>query len=238
MPTLTSVTAELKKKSSEKTRSTYVRHGNIADHVLGVSIADLKSIAKTIKGQQVLACQLYETGIFDAMYLAGLVADGSQLTAKQLQAWAENAADMPMISEYTIPWLAVENAKARDLAIKWVASKKEHVACSGWCTYVGIVTTSPDDALNLIEIEHLLDTIEKDISSSKNRVRSTMNRFLIAVGAHVEPLLKRAKQSARKIGNVSVDVGDTACKVPIATESIAKIEASGRIGQKRKTIRC
>lgn len=40
-------------------------------------MADLKAIAKTINGQQTLACELYETGNLDAMYLAGLVADGS-----------------------------------------------------------------------------------------------------------------------------------------------------------------
>jgi hypothetical protein len=35
-----------------------------------------------------------------------------------------------------------------------------------------------------------------------------------------------------------VDVGDTACTVPLATAYIEKIEAAGRVGQKRKTIRC
>jgi hypothetical protein len=34
-----------------------------------------------------------------------------------------------------------------------------------------------------------------------------------------------------------VDVGDTACTVPLATAYIEKIEAAGRIGQ-RETIRC
>ena len=35
-------------------------------------MADLKTIAKTIKGQQALACEFYETGNLDAMYLAGI----------------------------------------------------------------------------------------------------------------------------------------------------------------------
>ncbi len=49
------------------------------------------------------------------MYLAGLVADGSQMTKKQLNAWAESAAGMQMIAEYTVPWVAVENADGREL---------------------------------------------------------------------------------------------------------------------------
>jgi 3-methyladenine DNA glycosylase AlkD len=89
MLTCASVMAELKKKGSEKTRKTYARHGMATERMYGVSMADLKVIAKTIKGQQALACELYETGNLDAMYLAGLVADGSQMNKKQLNGWAE-----------------------------------------------------------------------------------------------------------------------------------------------------
>jgi 3-methyladenine DNA glycosylase AlkD len=78
MLTVTSIMAELKKKGNEKMRNMYARHGMATERMFGVSIADLKVIAKTIKGHQAVACELYETGNLDAMYLAGLVADGSQ----------------------------------------------------------------------------------------------------------------------------------------------------------------
>jgi len=58
------------------------------------------------------------------------------------------------------------------------------------------------------------------------------------VGGYVKPLLKQAKAAARQLGEVKVDMGETACKVPLATECIEKIEAMGRVGQKKKTIRC
>jgi 3-methyladenine DNA glycosylase AlkD len=238
MPTVTSVMTELKKKGKESTRKIYARHGMTTDNMFGVSVADLKVIAKTIKGQQALACDLYATGNMDAMYLAGMVADGSKMTTKELNAWAEGAANLQMISEYTVPWVTVENPQGRDLAMQWIKSKKEHVASSGWCTYSGLVGTKPDDALDLVEIESLLGTIVKGIKSAQNRVRYTMNGFVIAVGSCVKPLSKQAKAAAREIGVVSVDVGDTACNVPVATAYIQKIEAAGRAGQKRKTIRC
>jgi len=230
MPTVTSIMAELKRKGSEKTRKMYARHGMATERMCGVSIADLKVIAKTIKGQQVVACELYETG--------NLVADGSQMTKKQLNGWAERAANLQMISEYTVPWVTVENPDARDLAMQWIKSKKERVACSGWCTYAGLVATRLDEELDLPEIEGLLDTIVREINGAQNRVRYTMNSFIIAVGTYVRPLLKQAKASARQIGAVSVDLGETACNVRPATAQIEKIEASGRVGQKRKTIRC
>jgi len=238
MPTVASIMAELKKKGKESTRKIYARHGMVTENMYGVSVADLKTIAKTIKGQQALACELYATGNMDAMYLAGMVAHGAQMTPKELNAWAEGAANLQMIAEYTVPWVTVENPHARDLATQWIKSKKEHVASSGWCTFSGLVATKPDDELDLAEIERLLGVIVKEIKSAQNRERYTMNGFVIAVGTYVKPLLKQAKDVARKIGEVSVDVGETACQVPLATAYIEKNEAAGRVGKKRKTIRC
>jgi 3-methyladenine DNA glycosylase AlkD len=240
MPTVTAnaVMATLKKKGSEKTRNIYARHGMAGKPMFGVSMGDLKVIAKTIKGQQMLALELYESGNLDAMYLAGMVADGSQMTPEQLNTWAEVAAGLQMISEYTVPWVAVENEHGQELAMKWIASNKEHVASSGWCTYSGLVATKADAELDLAEIEGLLGTVVKGINDAQNRVRHTMNGFVIAVGSYIKPLLKQAKSAAKQIGDVSVDVGDTACKVPLAAAYIQKVEASGRLGKKRKMLRC
>lgn len=236
MNTVADVMAELEKKGSDKTRKTYARHGITGD-VYGVSVADLKVVAKKIKGNQSLACDLYDTGNYDAMYLAGLVADGSQMTKKQLEGWAKNAVN-GTISEYTVPWVATESRHARDLAMKWIDSKRESIASSGWCTWAGIVATTPDEELDLKEIKALLDRVVKEIDAAPNRVKYTMNGFVIAVGSYVKPLLKDAKAAAKKLGKVSVDMGDTACKVPPATEYIEKVEKAGRVGKKRKTIKC
>ena len=236
MQTVDQVMQELKKKGSAQTRKTFARHG-VSGDVYGFKVADLKVIAKKIKGNQALACELYETGNADAMYLAGLVADGSQMTKKQLQSWVKGAT-WSMQSEYTVPWVATESPHARDLAIKWINSKQEAIASSGWNTYAGIVATKPDEELDLAEIKQLLERVVNKIDAAPNRVRYTMNGFVIAVGAYVKPLLKRAKAAAKKIGAVKVDVGDTACKVPLASAYIEKIETMGRIGKKRKTIKC
>jgi len=174
----------------------------------------------------------------DAMYLAGMVADGSKLTREQLKDWAESASGLQMISEYTVPWMAVENPQGRALALEWIKSKKEPVASCGWTTYSGMVATKADEQLELAEIEGLLKRIVNEIHQAPSRVRYTMNGFVIAVGCYVKPLSKQAKAAARQIGEVSVNMGDTACKVPVATDSIEKVEALGKLGKKRKTIRC
>jgi hypothetical protein len=222
MATVKSVVDELRAKGKEKTRAIYVRHGMPADgRTLGVSVADMKLAAKKLRGEQALAMELYATGIFEARYLAGMVADGRK-----------------MIAEYTVPWVAVESAAGRECASKWIESKKEHVAAAGWSTWAGLVATRPDEELDLAEIKKLLGRVVKEIHGAKNRARYTMNVFVISVGGYVKALLGEAKAAAAKIGDVSVDVGETACEVPVAAAYIAKMEKMGRVGKKRKTMRC
>ncbi|HEX4008038.1 MAG TPA: DNA alkylation repair protein [Acidobacteriaceae bacterium] len=238
MTTAQSVVDTLRAQGNPKTQALYARHGMAADRICGVSTAAMKTIAKSIRGQQDVALALYATGIMEAMYIAGMVASGAKMTPQQLQTWADGAAGMQMIAEYTVPWVTVEHPDARRLASKWIASKHEHVAAAGWCTWSGIVATQPDAALDLAEIEELLTSIPAAINTAKNRVRYTMNGFVISVGGYVPPLLPLAKKIAAQLGAVEVDLGDTACKIPLAGEYIAKMEATGRIGRKKKTIRC
>jgi hypothetical protein len=65
-----------------------------------------------------------------------------------------------------------------------------------------------------------------------------MNGFLIALGTYVRGLSDLAAQAAAKVGQVSVDMGNTACKVPDALEHIHKARERGAIGKKRKTVKC
>jgi len=236
MKTVSQVMTALKKKGTAQTRKTYERHG-APGNFFGVKVADLKVIAKQIKGNQELACELYDTGNADAMYLAGIVADGSQMTKKRLNDWAK-AAPWHMVSEYSVPGVANESPHARELALKWIKSKKENIAACGWNTYSGVVATTPDADLDLKEIETLLKQVETNINKVDGRARYTMNGFVISVGAYVKPLSKKAKSTAKKIGKVEVDMGDTACKVPVALDYIEKMESNGRAFKKRKTIKC
>ncbi|MEP3478664.1 MAG: DNA alkylation repair protein [Fuerstiella sp.] len=236
MESVAEVMAELKQLGNETTRKTLARHG-APENMFGVKVGDLKKVAKKIKGQQQLALDLYSTGNSDAMYLAGIVADGSVMNKATLQRWATNS-EWYMIAEYSVPGVTCENAAARDLAMKWISAKKQIVQTCGWTTYSGIVATQADQQLDLKEIRALMKTVEQTIHDAPHRVRYTMNGFVIAVGCSVAGLLKEAKRVAVRIGPVSVDMGATACKVPLATEYIDKVESMNRIGKKRKTIKC
>jgi len=228
--------AELKKLADEQTLKTWKRHGATGE-VYGVKIGNMKKLLKKIKGRQDLALELYATGNLDAMYMAGLLADGGKMSKKELKEWA-TAARWQMIAEYTVPWVAAESPHGRELALEWMDAKPVHLAAAGWNTYSGLVSIKPDDELDLKEVEKLLTRAEKNMATSPDRVRYCMNGFVIAVGGAVKPLLPKAKAAAKRIGAVEVDMGDTACKVPPALGMIEKIEAMGRVGHKRKTCKC
>ena len=203
----------------------------------GVKVADLKVLAKKLKGQHALACELYETGNSDAMYLAGLIADGQQMGKRQLDRWAREAS-WYMLSEYAVAWVAAESPHGRDRALKWMDSPKPHIASSGWSTYANLLSLLPDEELDRDEINGLLERVLSEIDEAAPRVQYTMNGFVICVGSYYAPLLKQAKSAARKLGVRSIDMGDTSCKVPVALDTIDKIEKMGRVGRKRKTAKC
>jgi len=100
------------------------------------------------------------------------------------------------------------------------------------------VSIKDDSELDLAELKQLLQRVEKSIHQQPNRVRQAMNNFVIAVGSYVKALTDAALQTAAHVGPVEVDVGDTACKVPSAAESIQKVQKRGAIGKKRKTAKC
>ncbi|HZN37258.1 MAG TPA: DNA alkylation repair protein [Planctomycetota bacterium] len=228
--------AALKKAGNAQTKKTWLEHGATGE-LFGVKIADMKVIAKKIKGRQDLALELYATGNLDAMYLAGLVADGAKMSKKELAEWVA-AARSNMISEYTVPWVAAESSFGSELAHEWIDSQREHVAAAGWNTWSSIVSMCADDELDLPELKTLLKRVEQRIDGAQNRVRYCMNGFVTAVGSCVTPLLAQAKATAKKLGKVEVDMGGTACRVPLALETIEKIESMGRVGKKRKTAKC
>jgi 3-methyladenine DNA glycosylase AlkD len=213
-----------------------LNHG-IKEPVFGVKIEELKKFQKRIKKNYQLALDLYDTGVYDAMYLAGLIADDLKMTKKDLRHWAEKASSNGL-SEYTVPWVAAESLHGHELALEWIESKKESIATSGWATLSGLLAIKDDAELDLAELKQLLQRVQKTIHQQPNRVRYVMNSFVIAAGSFVPTLTALAIQTAAKIGAVMVDMGGTACKVPSAAEYIQKVQKRGAIGKKRKTVKC
>ena len=227
---------QLKPLGTDSYKRVMLNHG-AREPLFGVKIDDLKKIQKKVKKDHQLALDLFDTGIYDAMYLAGLVADDRKMTRRDLQHWVTKATSAG-ISEYTVPWVAAESLHGRELALEWIDSTKESVASSGWATLSGLVAIKDDADLDLPVLTRLLARVQKTIHDQPNRVRAVMNVFVIAVGSYVKPLTALALEVGARIGPVTVDVGGTACKTPYGPDYIEKARKRGIIGRKRKTTKC
>ena len=226
---------ELQGYGNEATKKIFLNHG-AREPYYGVKVQDLKKIVKKVKKDHELSLELYASGNSDAMYLAGLIADENKISKNELIKWA-NGAYWYMISEYTVPWITAESPYGFELGLKWIDSDEERIASAGWATLSYYASINPDDELDIPVYSKLLDRIELSIHQDMNRVRYTMNGFVISIGTYIEELSEKASEVAKKIGKIKVDMGGTACKVPLATDYIKKVDDKGRIGKKRKKVR-
>ena len=234
--TLQEVMTELQAAGSEQTKQIWLKHG-VREPYFGVKIEYLKTIQKRIKKDYKLSMQLYATGNHDAMYLAALIADETKMTPEDLQNWAEGAY-WYMLSEFSVAWVASESAHGMAMGLKWIDSPQELIANAGWATLSAITAIKPDNHLDLVLFDQLLNRVAAQIHQAPNWVRRAMNGFVIAVGTYIQSLSEKAYQIAQQIGRVRVDMGNTACKIPQATEYIDKVKAANRIGKKRKSAKC
>ena len=230
------ILAELKPLGSEGYKRVLFNHG-VQEPCFGVKISDLKVIQKRIKKDYQLALDLYETGNYDAMYLAGLIADDARMTKKDLNHWVRGTKG-GSTSGATVPWVAAGSPHGWEVANEWIDSKDASIAAAGWATLGSIVSIMPDEELDLPALKKLLKRVEREIHSAPNHVRYQMNGFVIAVGGYVAPLTDLAIETGEKIGEVRVDFGKTACETPYAPVYIQKMQKRGIIGKKRKSAKC
>lgn len=234
--TAAEIVKELETLGRPSHKKTFLRHG-IKEPLIGVPIADLKKIQKRIKKDYRIALDLYDTGIYDAMYLAGLIADDMKMTKKDLQKWVTQA-NCDMLCGFTVAWVTAESPHGWELGREWIDSPKQSIACAGWSTLASLVAVKDDDDLDIPGLKKLLQRVEKTIHQAPDRVRYNMNGFVIALGSYVPALTNEALKAAAKIGKVEVDMGDTDCRVPDAATYIKKVQDRGTIGKKRKSAKC
>jgi 3-methyladenine DNA glycosylase AlkD len=211
-----------------------LKNMGIPDPWFGVKVEDMKKIQKREKKNYQLAKDLYDTGIYDAMYLAGYIADESRMTKDDLNKWLTNAS-CGLLSEYMVPWVASESLVGREVALEWIDSDDEKTAAAGWSTFASIVSVTPDNQLNMEELKSLLKRVEETIHDQPARVRSNMNWFVICVGGYVVPLSDLAIETGTRMGKVAKD-GASTC--PYAPDEIGKFVKRGTLGRKRKTAKC
>ena len=235
--TAAEILAELKPLGSESYKRMMMKNYGVKEPLFGVKIGDLKKIQKRIKKDYRLALDLYETGNYDAMYLAGLIADDEKMTKADLNRWVEKAY-AGSLPGATVAWVAAGSPHGHELALEWIESDKPLVATAGWSVLSSLVALKEDADLDLAELKKLLQRVKKEIHKAPDAARYAMNHFVICVGGYVAPLTELAIKTGEEIGPVSADLGNNSCEVFSSPDYIRKMQDKGVIGKKRKTVKC
>lgn len=230
------VMQELESLGKERTKKIYISNG-AHEPLFGVATGEMKPIFKKIKINQPLAEQLYATGNYDAMYFAGIIADPKIMTEADFERWIDGAY-FYMLSDYVVAVTLAETSIAQEVADKWIASGEELKISAGWSCYCWLLGNRPDSEFSESKLAYMLDIVEKTIHGSPERAKYAMNNFIYTVGTSYLPLHDKAVETAKAVGPVEVNRDKPKSKFIIASENIQMAVNKGRIGFKRKHVRC
>jgi 3-methyladenine DNA glycosylase AlkD len=230
------VMQELEALGKERTKKIYMSNG-AHEPLLGVATGAMKPISKKIKINQHLAEELYATGNYDAMYFAGIIADPNAMTMSDYDRWMD-AAYFYMLSDFVVAVTLSESDIAQEVADKWIASSEELRMSAGWSCYCWLLGNRKDVEFSESKMSNMLDLVKNTIHESPERAKSSMNNFLYTVGISYLPLHEKAVETAKEIGIVEVKRDMKKSSFLNAYESIQKEVAKGKLGFKRKHVRC
>ena len=224
------VLAELESLGDEKRRQYNAKVGpdGIAgappDKQFGCKTGDIRKLAKKIKTDHELGQKLWKTGNMDAQLLAILIMKPKELSAKQLDTMVREAR-----FAWVVEWLQSyiikdqpddEKEKLRE---KWMKKNERHswAARAGWHLTASKINNGEDG----VDVEALLDRIEKEMPRAKPETKWTMNNTLAAIGIKHAKHRKRAIAIGEKIGlyeDWPVSKGCTIPYVPVWIDAVVK----------------
>ncbi len=233
---LNEIMDQLKSLGTDRTKKTYMSNG-AQEPVFGVTIKAMKPIFKKIKYNQPLAEQLYATGNYDAMYLAGMIAEPKKMTEEDFNRWIDGAY-FYMISDFIVAVTLAETDIAFTVADHWIDSGKELTMSAGWSCYDWLLGTRKDSEFNKDKLLAMLNRVRDTIHDQPNRTKYSMNNFIMAVGISFLPLHEEAKKIAQEVGKIDVFKGKNLCQTNVAAEYIQNAVVKEKLGFKRKHVRC
>ncbi|MDM5227429.1 DNA alkylation repair protein [Cytobacillus sp. NJ13] len=233
---LQTVMQELEALGKERTKKMYISNG-AHEPLFGAATGAMKPIAKKIKRNQPLAEELYGTGNYDAMYFAGVIADPEAMTEEDFDRWMD-AAYFYMLSDYVVAVTLAEADIAQEVADKWIESGEELRMSGGWSCYCWLLGNRPDAEFSEEKLAKMLDKVKDTIHDAPERTKSAMNNFVYTVGVSYLPLHEKAVETAKAIGPVEMKRDKKKSSFLHASENIQKEVDRGKLGFKRKYVRC
>ncbi len=181
--TLAEALGELAALEDPKMRAANEKRGD--DH--GINLSRMRALAKQIKTDQPLAQELWGTGETAARLLAILISTPRGFTADELDAMLRETRP-PKVNDWFVNYLAKKTPLAEELRLRWFDDADPTVAAAAWSLTSVRVAKTPQG----LDLDHLLDLIERDMKDAPSRLQWSMNETLAQIGIHHPPLRQRA----------------------------------------------
>ena len=172
------------------------RFGIQSKKMLGVSIPNLRSLAKEIGKNHSLAIQLWNSGIHEAQILASMIDELDLVTVKQMEDWV-NDFDSWGICDQCCNNLFYKTRFAYQKAVEWSKRKEEYVKRAGFVlmAVLAVHDKRADDKTFL----SFLPIIKREADDDRNYVKKSVNWALRQIGKRNRILTRAAIETARKI---------------------------------------
>lgn len=171
--TVADVRAELAALEDPRIRAVNERHGD--DH--GVNLTKLRAIAKRLKTQQDLACELWATDDTAARLVALLICRPKAFGRDDLDTMLREART-PKVHDWLVSYAVKKSPHAEELRQAWLDDVDPVVASAGWALTADRVVKRPDG----LDLPGLLDVIEAEMRDAPDRLQWAMNTCLAQIG--------------------------------------------------------
>jgi 3-methyladenine DNA glycosylase AlkD len=190
---------KLKSMSDKKAVEGMARFGINPKNTYGVSIPNLRKIAKEAGKNHVLAEQLWESGIHEARILACMIDKPQDVTEKQMDSWVSDF-DSWDVCDQCCSNLFDKTGFAYKKAVEWSSRSEEFVKRAG---FVLMATLSVHDKKQDEAFLKFLPIIKRESDDERNFVKKAVNWALRQIGKRNSTLNKEAVKTAKEINKMS-----------------------------------
>ncbi|MCC7031534.1 MAG: DNA alkylation repair protein [Acidobacteria bacterium] len=191
-----SILAELRSMGSARNRAGMARYGITVDTACGVSICELRKVARRLGTDHRLARALWATGNHEARLLACFVDDPARVTAAQMEAWARDFDSWDLCDQATTS-LFDQTTHAWTVAAAWAARDEAWVKRAGFSLMAGLAVH--DKTGTNRAFLRLLPLIERAATDDRNFVKKAVNWALRNIGKRNRALNDAAVACAETI---------------------------------------
>jgi 3-methyladenine DNA glycosylase AlkD len=191
-----SVLAWLKRHSTKHSLEGMARYAIPSDNALGVSVTDIRKLAKRIGRNHDLAADLWKTGCYEARMLTSFIDDPSLVTAAQMDRWCRDF-DNWAVCDSLCFHLFDRTPHAWAKVKQWSSKQEEFIKRAAfallWSLTVHDKKSGDEPFLNGLLL------IERAAGDERNFVKKAVNMALRAVGKRNPRLNAAAVMVARRL---------------------------------------